>query len=437
MCSLQSISVPSSNTDGGAVFKTVRKVVHLKEAPAVRPEPTPLFTLSNGACLRYRYISRGDSECFRTYDTPRARKPHRADTILGLTTARLGPHGHSPESPLQLICADFDRLPSEFDTGSGPADWKRFRAYLTWELGGRAVVTGSRSDKAKAFFVVQVDGTKTQDTEITTKSGQYTLTSLLPVHLLSLVDLSHSAMFETFITQGMCTALREGLPGLARAGYLEYAYTPYAEKGGRPTTKAYRVYGGLIASDFRWFVGKSAKREAFIRTLLECPGLIGTDGFDLVQEKLANAVGAKIETVKSWLAVLIRQKLLVCTDPTWAKGRKAKTYKALNDLAVSLTAIHGEQTSRKGREPLPTVIRAHEWHATLWRASYRFTRTPGAFLEWVQTVPGYDRKDRQRMAEKAITQRIKYADMPLAVPIPGIGTLHVRRPDAYYAQTAT
>lgn len=325
-----------------------------------------------------------------------------SDMILGLTTARHGQHWLSRKSTLQVMCADFDQLPPGFSSGHPVWDWAQFRKHLKALLKGKAVVTSSRHGKAKAFILFE-NVTDVQDLEITAKDALYVLSQVLPEHLLPYVDTKRSALLESFMTQAMVADLKRGLQELPVAGTLDVAYStmPPVTATEPVTPKALREYAGKIPMGMGRFIRTSAPRQRMMRVLLECKGLNGSRGFDLVMEKIAHQTGMSTEAVSKAIARLIELDLLECVDKSWAKGVKARTYKAKGALAAAIEKIHGKALA-KAKLTLPTSIAPRRWQETFWEVSRHFIGNPEGYRAWYRTLPGIDRKDRVRQAERAV-----------------------------------
>lgn len=388
----------------------------------VRPcSVNQLFTLCNGAILRYWIVPRDTGEAFRTNDTPQARFPLPDSVNVDLWSARTGDDYRDDLSNIQIIAADFDELPPGFNTGNEKSDWNRFRRQLKkdFEYSNKAIVTTSRHGKAKMFFAVD-----TQNETLTKQSALSVLNRLIPEYLMTYVD--HDGLSSTFVTKDMIKDLSAKLPYLRplRWAILDTAIGPASNVMKAQGNKGklggvYRMYQGEIPKTLIPFIeGKSrwdrpgrGSREGIIRILLDCPGLNGMDGFGLSQDKTGRTLGLKTPREASrLLARLCSDEVgfLIDTGMKWEPFKKAKTYVASGVLEQAIREIHGDVAERGSPEPLPTRIPTKEWQSTLWRISFRFRHRPDEFIAWTETLPGIAKGDRRRQARRAIDNRVKY-----------------------------
>lgn len=378
----------------------MRSVVSLPKAK----ELPNIFTLSNGASLRFRFISHKNPDFFMTWH-PGAWRPNKNDLVLGLQTARQGRDPFSPRSDLQLICADFDYLPPGFYGYDVKESWSKFRDFLERLFKDKGIVLKSRTGKAKVFFCVHLSEID-ESYQPTTQDGRRCLSSILPDYLLEYADLRYSAMFHSFLTKGMVTALSSRLPGLAPVASLDTTYTTKGTDQGKELRALHKSI--VTPRGFEWFVKNSVAREKVIRVLLETRSLLRDKGFDLVQAKIAEAAGVTQYAVSKMLKQLQEAGYLECIDDKWQKGKKAKTYRALGRLAEALKDL-ASKCLPIAPSSLPDEIKDGQWQETLWKVSYRFVRDPVAFLEWAGMLPGVRRRDRWRQAIRAIMMRLRYA----------------------------
>lgn len=354
-----------------------------------------IFKLPNGSCLRFRLISKRDSAFFRTFDQS-GLLPKPDDMVLGLDTARHGQTWDTEKSSQQVICADFDELPGGFQ------DWKTFRKWLTRSLSGKALVTTSRNNKAKAFFVITID----IERSIGLEDYLCTLEKLLVPELYSIIDKSYSSITSSLLNKAMVGSLVLGLPALGSTQTV-YAYTTDIKPA---SSKPLRSFLGTLPKDTAQILGPDTTKgqELVLRVLLETKGLIGDRGFDLTQSKFSELSGITQQAVSKLFRKLVASGDLICIDSSFAKGVKSKTYKAGNVLKRILQSIHGEIL--QSLRALPKFIPAGQWYKSLWKASYQFIGKPAQeFTDWVKTLPMWERKKtRIDMAKKAMRSRDNY-----------------------------
>lgn len=394
-----------------------------------------LFKLSNGASLRYSFLIRGapgrQENFWQTWATSKAINPNPKGPPmkLGLWTARMDGQSTSPLSTLQLVCADFDDeqvlkayLPkSTYENGPKEPEllWAELRTLLKkeFEESGKGIVTVSRHNKAKVFFAVEV-----QPGQIMTTDGALALLSvLLPSALFQYVDKKQQALSTTFLTQPIVKVLSSKLQHLAPTlGLIFYMVNACRSNGTKinrasidKSEKPFREYGGeipTVQSDglLREYLSKTSHHERLIRILLECPGLIGTRGFQLPQSKLAKMIEVSQRTISSMLNHLERAGLLECTNSHYSYGvinSRAKTYKALGPIVDILKFIHGPDIKAgKPRRELPRSIPDGEWEAVIWKEAQHWVHHPKEFLMGVSKIPGAQEKDREQKAKRAITR---------------------------------
>lgn len=293
-----------------------------REFDAARDKKSPI--LRNGAQLHFKL--RHDKSFWRFSgtlweDQITGAKENRA--VLELWPA-WGKHGvrHS------VICADFDHLPECFENWQAFYNYCIFQ-YCDWE------VAYSPSGKVKMFREVITNQRMTAAlaTEILRKE--------LAPRDFDIVDLSVPAL-------SMCYAGRSVIDAIDHLKFqIALNLTAGPDDLGQYislaliTNKRFYRYNGELPEFIRFFVKDNPQREALARILLQAWSL--KEAFNLPLDKLAGEIGVHAVTVSRWLKELQQCHLLVCIDPTFQQGVKAKTYRAKHALQTWL-----QKTSRKG-----------------------------------------------------------------------------------------
>lgn len=107
--------------------------------------------------------------------------------------------------------------------------------------------------------------------------------------------------------------------------------------------KPFNRFAGNIPSKLKseFVIGKRKrnpeKKEDFIRILLASGGLLRNQGFELSTNRLSIECGVDKANISRWIRQLIKLKQLYQVSNTYFPGIQAKTYKAADILAETIT----------------------------------------------------------------------------------------------------
>jgi hypothetical protein len=271
-----------------------------------------------------------------------------------------------------LIMADFDHLYDEFTSFNSLAK------YMENTYGKTGLVIRSFSGKVKIVFVVHLK----PGININQQHALETLRVLLNERDYNHIDKSLGALSLSFLTKESFLKLKIELP------YKPVHELQVSSKPVKPD-HVYRTFKSKIPEFLIPFIGKNKKKEKFIRILLECKMLM-YDGFNLPLKKLAKECEVDPKTISSWIRHLKTLNLLECIDETYIIGKKAKTFKAKNELLTFLSS------TKKEKITIPSKIDDGKWYKTLFIVR-TILKNETLYTEWFNSLPDNHLKDRKRM----------------------------------------
>jgi len=335
-------------------------------------------------------------------------------------------YGWKSGSNQHLLFADFDELPSvpllPKPDASKRENWDRLAQRLEQQVQGRGIVFRSISGKCKVAFVVEApDGVK-----MTKEIAASTLQKLLPDDLFETIDKSTSALSITFLNSDLVSLLSSKIHTLSpilinldgidldssyTSSFNDPAYDYLDSESlsirGRedlynhiPNERGlsgyrYWIYQGEIPEELKASIKRGAETK-IMKALLALPILLKS--FNISQTVMGQSVGVSQKTVSVKLARFISLGLLEVLNRATVPGKKAITYRASGVLREVLTAI---VAARRQQQRLPEKIEEGHWNESLLSVGLRHFRGNGqSFLAWAKTVPGIERKDRLRQAER-------------------------------------
>jgi len=150
-------------------------------------------------------------------------------------------------------------------------------------------------------------------------------------------------------------------------------------------------------------VSQIDKREKFIRFLLAQKHLVIRN--PIPQETVAKFLQVERLTLRSWIKDFEEYNWLIIVSNDYGKGWKSRDYAVSGDLFEYMMALHKFKNKRDcySQLKLPTSIPDGQWHNDLYHFSFCFSGDPDdvKFLEWVKTIPGWDKKTRLLQAKNA------------------------------------
>lgn len=339
---------------------------------------------------QWSYLRRHDTKKLHTFR--RGRKDQ--NVRLGLWTSRSRQH---------FVCADFDYLPSGFKK------WDDFYGYCVKAYGKKGFVFRSISNKVKVLFLVELPVGRSRMTSSISKN-------ILDKLLKSDIEYADTSMFGMGLLF-LYPPLVNGIQKFLRSNPKKHKI---AKNMCVEAAHEFQEYFGEIPSEiFDNFIGKSVKREMFIRILMRQKGLVTTAGFDLPTTKIARDIGVDQKTVWIWREELASLGYLKCVDRDYTKGKKAMTYKfmgVIRKVVVDLfrRVSKGIKTLFKPKS-FPDKINAGEWHEKAWELSASYVNNPKEFLEAAKKLSGINQSGKRRGKKfiLAINNRLRYAGLPI------------------------
>jgi hypothetical protein len=271
-----------------------------------------------------------------------------------------------------VVCADFDDLPNNF------RDFEEFREHLEWRYSCEAVITKSRSGKAKAFFVVELP----LDTEMTNEIALIALNRILEPLLFNLCD--RGGLNTTWLMPEMKEALHNKLHKLS----------PISIEPPKKEIPSFRVFNGCLQIEIHNFIFNKDKqtnyvaKEKFIRILLATPGL--KKSFCLSTSKLGVECGVSAMCISRWIKELVKNGWLkVLNKGHYVAGKIAKAYKAQNELLLNLELNYPTVAKQSGTAP-PTTVKAGNWNKAIWQAICYYGGDEDLAWGWFEECDGHE-----------------------------------------------
>jgi len=148
---------------------------------------------------------------------------------------------------------------------------------------------------------------------------------------------------------------------------------------------------------------KIQKREKFVRFLIAQKYLLVRN--PIPQETVAEFLNIERITLSSWIKEFEKYKWLRIVSNEYGKGWKSKDYAVNGDLLNFMMAHYHLENKRDcfPQLQLPTAIKDGEWHNDLYHFSFYFSADSDntRFLDWIKTLPGWDKKTRYAQAVNA------------------------------------
>lgn len=344
-----------------------------------------LFKLPNGKHLKYEYSRNGIKvgsqdtwtkarNCEEFWRTARSPKKEQLPK-LGLWSSRSNQH---------LLAIDIDKLPEGF------LSFEELYNKLLNTLDKVAIVLRSPSGKVKVLFLVEVYGGIIP----TDSSIKSVLNQLLPSDLNCTVDPQGTKL--CFVNESMARIISERLPYLPVFLSMRVSGPTGAVRRDE-APKEPRFYRGPIPDSLLVFQKHyksklEPSKEKFLRYLLASPNLIW--GLDLPITHLGKLMGTTPTSVSTWIKWLIQNRWLQLVSGKYAKGKKARRFKANGKLLSFLKILYPTHTDRQTPPP-PSVIRDGEWNDAGWSAIVHF-QNRSKVLDWFYNIPGNDLKGREK-----------------------------------------
>lgn len=177
----------------------------------------------------------------------------------------------------------------------------------------------------------------------------------------------------------------------------------------------YRMLKGPIPKYLELLAKEHKINRKLLRVLIESPMLLYFNGFGISMDKASKATEQHKMTVQRALKRLVDKKLLLIVNNTWEWGRRAMRYMASTTLFFALMVYRKSlKAPVKSTEPfsVPTSIEYGEWHKTVWRTSEAFIGRWEEFIEWFESVPYHNSKDRRKHLMTTIQSRLRYSGDP-------------------------
>lgn len=314
-----------------------------------------------------------------------------------------------------FIIADFDQLPAGFD------NYAQLRKYLTRAYPG-AIVTSSRSDKAKVFFQVQYASTWSSSEPHTIAAALERLIDNPTI--FKAVDTQLAAMTVSFITREMLQTIIAQKASLQFKGRVSdiarRPLTPCIDADAiQATHAAPAVINNMFAGKLPPALENLSSHAAFnfncdamTRVLLARLETVG-QRMRITQSKLAESAGTSIRAANACIKRLLRTGLLqIDSDEiSYIAGKQSKSYIWSAALISDCLVPQGLRLHTPGKTwTLPTPPADGEWNKYAWIACQVFRDDPAELVRHLVALPGInDKPDRAMHFVQAIL-KIRKAD---------------------------
>lgn len=313
----------------------------------------------------------GELQWFRTRLTPGllgARSKERCP-IVGTLTA----------GPQRLIILDLD------PKCAAEAAWAEDLCLSLAERHENCLAFQSVSGNWKAGFLVTADFVPTSD------ACEAYLMSMLPESAWERFD--RAGMTRLYVNQRLADFLAKALPALPAPALPERVKVGSRYILTKPTiTCTYHVaQDQYLPADALPAAFQEGQRKALLKILVASWSLAKDTGWNLPLEQLALNIGSSPSQVSRILKELVQEGLIVCIDPSYLKGVKAKTYKAKGALFHAIQKhksdymLSGKPT--KSVKGLPNAIQDGQFHKLCLQVLNRFN-TAEAFQAYIRGLSG-------------------------------------------------
>lgn len=315
------------------------------------------------------------------------------------------------------VCVDFDALLQEetkllkywggmmMDKYFDPHEMKRLgcqvvAAELQKRIGNSGVVFQSaKGHYPKILLAIEYDSPVRRPYIEDVKA---LITHLLPEYVAAgCIDFQPTALSTTYIEWKHKDVIRQKLQNCVPIRVIktskDISFESQTEKMVAPATFKY-----YIASDIPKELKKKRYSKSYIKFLMALCAMphLARDGFAISQVALARTVGVKQTTISKYMQ-RAKEDLLDVVDDEYIPNVKAKKYKAKGVLLKFLKEKIKDSRKRKSGK-LPKAIKDGAWHQTMLSVAPIFKSNPGAFIPWIKTIQGWDRKDRLYQAQRLL-----------------------------------
>lgn len=149
---------------------------------------------------------------------------------------------------------------------------------------------------------------------------------------------------------------------------------------------------------------QEGQRKALLKVLTAAWGLAQDAGWNLPIEQLALNIGSSPSQVSRILKELVQEGLIVCIDPSYQKGVKAKTYKAKGALFLAIQRHKADYLLSgkpvKSVKELPNTIQDGQFYKLCLQTLNRFNSAE-AFQTYIRGLTGITDKRQKEAARYA------------------------------------
>jgi DNA-binding transcriptional ArsR family regulator len=243
---------------------------------------------------------------------------------------------------IRLLYKDFSIVVADFDKKPENMPWSRFLSLLEMDLpADQFFAAKTPSGNLKLFFLVSHPNM----TMTPNWSAEFVLSKISDKYH-DYLDTSASAMSQCYVNKSVGDALmnlfnfRNASDAMPCKPKLTLVRNFHRMRVSR---------SDFMPNKFKRFIRGDEKREKFMRILMEIHQLANTD-YNLPCNLLATNCGASPAAVSKWLKELEELGFIRCSDKSYERFKKARTYVAMGKLLAFLRQNKSVIISRSGNK---------------------------------------------------------------------------------------